>query len=267
MIKSKLAVIRARPKSHQETWATVFAEGLKKHGWRTKIVTEFESCDMYVRWSARGLDVARNCCDKICVLERGYLGDRFQQTSVSFGGGLNGRAEFRGVLDCPNRFLTQFGHLLKPWRELSGCHALLIGQTPGDASLSGININAWYAQTVLNLKKLGYEVGFRPHPDRRGRGVTVPGIANIGGTLHEAFDWADFVITYNSNSGVESVLYGLPTVTADKGAMAWPVTSHVLRKVVKPDRLLWAAQLAWKQWGLEEIRSGYCWECVGKVNS
>ncbi len=49
------------------------------------------------------------------------------------------------------------------------------------------------------------------------------------------------VITFNSNTGVEAVLAGKPTVAIDEGSMAWPVTAHEIIDYPKePNRLTWA---------------------------
>ena len=74
------------------------------------------------------------------------------------------------------------------------------------------------------------------------------------------------VVTFNSNTGVEGVLAGVPTVTMDEGAMAYPVTGHKLVDIVTPDRMAWAYALAWKQWRMEEMFSGVCWDVVSGVS-
>jgi hypothetical protein len=203
----------------------------------------------------------------VCILERGYLGDRFAWASVSFGGQLNGRAEFHGVSNDGSRFSKHFGHLMQPWRRKDG-YALLIGQVPGDMSLAKVNgsLDKWYAETATALTAKGYKVRFRAHPValKRGRRFIMPrGIETMGGPLDGAMAGASLVVTYNSNTGVEAVLAGVPTVAFDCGSMAWPVTGHAVDEVVTPDREEWAAQMAWKQWTLDEMRSGECWAHVG----
>jgi len=264
------AFVVARPGSqHQTSWGGAFAEGLRRHGWTVEIGQVARAADLLVLWGVRNtgaIDTQRRAGGEICILERGYLGDRFKWTSVSFGGGLNGRAEFRGTSACSGRFLSNFGHLLKYWRPRDG-YALLVGQVPGDMSLAAVGgrLDRWYAQTAAELTGLGYDVRFRAHPEavkRRYRDTV--GLKVIGGTLAEAIEGAALVVTYNSNTGVESVLSGTPTMAADFGSMAWDVTSHLPGDVLMPAREDWAARLAWKQWTLEEIASGECWVRVGQ---
>jgi len=56
------------------------------------------------------------------------------------------------------------------------------------------------------------------------------------------------------------VLAGAPTYTLDAGAMAWPVTAHVLSdKATTPARAEWAEALAWSQWSETELETGEAW--------
>src|SRR5690606_28831613 len=84
------------PNSHQHTWGGAFGKGLEKHGWTVTYGSATRACDLLVLWGVRRRDwIARQKAagGEVCILERGYLGDRFFWTSVSFGGELNGRAE------------------------------------------------------------------------------------------------------------------------------------------------------------------------------
>jgi len=256
---------------HQIDWATAFSTGLNRHGWQTVIRHDAAPCDLLVLWGIRRQEaIAEQKWQggEVCILERGYIGDRFKWSSVSFGGKLNGRAAYRGVKDEPERFQSNFGHLVQPWRARDG-YALLIGQVAGDMSLRHVDgdLSRWYRDTSDALLKHGYDVRYRPHPGtiKRGSPLHVPsGTKLIDGTLADAFSGASVVVTYNSNTGVESVLSGVPTISADGGSMAWDVTSHdVAVPTVTPDRTTWASELAWKQWTLEEMASGACWEAVG----
>lgn len=271
---ARIACIVARPASrHQQAWGGAFADGLRRHGWTVNISDQAVRADLLVLWGVRNRPAIEGQLKRggqVCILERGYLGDRFAWSSVSFGGQLNGRADFRGVRNDPARFERHFGHLMQPWQRKEG-YALLIGQVPGDMSLAVVNgsLDGWYADTAAVLAAKGYEVRFRPHPvavQRGKRFVTPTGAKLIGGTLDEALSSASLVVTFNSNTAVESVLAGVPTIAMDRGSMAWPVTTHFLETEPQmPDRETWAAELAWKQWTLDEMASGECWDHVGTL--
>ena len=71
------------------------------------------------------------------------------------------------------------------------------------------------------------------------------------------------VVTLNSNSGVDAALAGVPVIAFDEGSMAWPVAGHKPQDAIhppRPDRLRWAAELAWCQWTDREFETGECWE-------
>lgn len=188
---------------------------------------------------------------EVLVMERGYVGDRFAWTSLGWNG-LNGRADFPIVLP------THKPPDVKPWRR-DGSYVLLLGQVPGDASLQGRDLSYWYAQVAGEARKAyGIPVHFRAHPlaARRGGSKAVAGTMPSAGSLDEDLAGAAMAITWNSNSAVDAVLAGVPTVAMDEGSMAWEVTAHKVGDTVMPDRAEWLQRLVDYQWTLDEIRSG-----------
>ena len=260
-----------RALGHQSTWGGAFAEGLTRHGWQVTVGIVPEPCDLLCMWGVRRKDwieAQKRAGGEVVILERGYLGDRFAWTSVSFGGQLNGRAEFRGPFHDGSRFERHHAHLLKPWRERRDGYALLIGQVPGDMSVRGVDLPGWYSETAAELKRAGWDVRFRPHPValQRGYSCAVQGVATIGGDLASAISGAGVVVTFNSNTAVEAALAGCPSIAVDEGSMAWPVAGHHLPDIVTPDRSAWAHRLAWCQHSLNEMRSGKCWEFLNSLS-
>lgn len=214
--------------------------------------TKFVAC-----WGWRSGRVLRAKGFEVLVLERGYLGNRFEWTSLAWNG-LNGNGKFAPT---PNdgglRFRENFKPL-KPWNP-QGSYILIMGQVPGDASLRGKDMMPWYAATAKEAAEhYNLPVFFRPHPEalKKGFRQIVKGTNRSRCGLDEAIAGAALVITYNSNSGVDSVLAGKPTLAMDQGSMAWPVTAHTIGAIVTPEREAWAHELAWRQWKLDEIKSG-----------
>lgn len=193
----------------------------------------------------------------VLVLERGYIGDRFAYTSVALNG-LNNLAEFPTARDDGGaRFRSMGGKISE--REDYGDHVLLVGQVHGDMSLRGKDLSPWYAQTARNAERAyGLPVLFRPHPQEVRRGIKrkVHGCQADMGRLADSLKNARVVVTYNSNTAVDSLLSGRDTVVSDSGSMAYPVSSHRLGDSASIDIQKWAYDLAWKQWSLDEIRSG-----------
>lgn len=233
-------------------------------------VSNADKYDFCVTWGIKPQQAVRTLKEKkvpFLVMERGYLPDRFKFSSLGWGG-LNNRAMFPECQDSGERFARYWPDLLKPWKE-GGDYVLLCGQCPGDASIYGLNLDKWSQEITDILIEKGERVIFRPHPLVRRRGR----IHNPRGAVlskNEDFQadlaFAKYCVTYNSNAGVESVCAGVPTITLDQGAMAWPVSTHDFNvPTIKPDRTAWVRQLAWCNWTIEEIASGIAWETIKRV--
>lgn len=245
-----------------------FADGLARHGIRAEPYRQGPTphADFVAVWGWREAPRLRARGWNVLVLERGYLGDRMAWTSLGWNG-LNGKATWHEppAGDGLGRFNRHFGHLVQPWRIRGDGHALIIGQVPGDASIKGVNMGAWYARACDAMRARGLAPRFRPHPQavRRNNRQGEPTAPSIGGSLAQALAGAAVAVTYNSNAGVDAALAGVPVIACDEGAMAWPVAAHGLdHTLITPDRDDWLGRMAWRQWTFDEIASGLAWEHV-----
>lgn len=271
---TRVTILANPTAAHQASHARALADGFAAHGVQATIrqsgpsvPTQTVAC-----WGWRLGQRLRAAGHEVLVMERGYLGDRFAWTSLGWNG-LNGYATAPAVSRAPGcygRFESNFGHLLKPWNP-AGDYVLLIGQVPGDASLRGRDMGSWYAEAAQRAAAAyGLPVRFRAHPQALVRGVARPvaGVPSMQGDLSEALAGAAVVVTYNSNTGVDALLAGKPTVAEDAGSMAWPVAAHQIgERVVEPDRKSWAEHLAWRQFTTDEIRSGFALDIIGAVEA
>lgn len=247
---------------HQLACGEAVANGIKRIGGRAAITrsgqpiaTKHVAC-----WGWRRGQTYRQSGHEVLLMERAYLGDRFKWISLGWNG-LNGFATFPTQDDGGARFREHFGHLMQPWRPVgSGDYVLLVGQVPGDMSLRGRDLNPWYARVAeVAQDTYGLPVVFRPHPQAAKLGHRTPNVPRTTlstRTLAEDLAGAAACLTWNSNTAVESVLAGVPTVSMCKGSMAYDVTGHVIGDMLRPDRDEWAARLAWCQWLPEEIAEG-----------
>lgn len=263
----RVALVYRRGLAHHVRWCRAFADGLRRHGHAAELhENAAPAADMLVVWGVRHAPQFRRQSaaagsDSICVLERGYLGDREAWTSVSFGGRLNGRANFFGPFGDRERFTANFPDLMQPWRVNGPGWTLLMGQVPNDQAVAGVDFGGWLARTAAALAAAGHDVRFRPHP--LAPPMQVRGAAPAPGDLAAALAGARVVVTWNSNSGVDAAMAGVPTIACDPGSMAWPVAGHdPLAPPPTPKRGAWAAWLAWCQWREDEMRSGVCWEVL-----
>jgi hypothetical protein len=234
--------------------------GFKQHGIEPRFYKPGDprKCDLAVCWGVKK-KLEMKSGRRALILERGYVGDRQFWTSCGFGG-LNGRADFLNRNSPGDRWALHHAEAMKPWQPNPDGYVLLIGQVRGDASIRGFDFEAWVNATAKSLIERGERVRFRDHPLQKAA-ITVSGVENSNEFLEHDLVGAKYVVTYNSNTGVDSVLAGIPAVTCDRGAMAWDVTGHdPLTMPEQFDRTQWANDLAYCQWSIEEIESGAMWD-------
>lgn len=251
------AVIHVGHHEHHQIYGRAMQAGLEAHGIEVRIAgfDQPEPADFAVVWGVRQRRVFAAGIP-VLVMERGHVGDRLTWTSCGWGG-LGRRAHYAAPADRGERWSTHFGHLMQRWRTDFG-YALIIGQVENDASIEGLDVFQWAEATARDLEALAWDVRFRPHPLAPRRPQPRIAIAR-GTTLAQDLAGAGLCVTWNSTAGVEAVLAGVPTVTFDEGAMAWPVSAHHLQ-TTRPPRWEWATRLAWCQFTIDEIRAGIAWE-------
>lgn len=255
----RFTLIASPGSAHQVEVQHALQAGLAVHGVESVLTHKARPTTKHVAcWGWRMGRTLRRQGHEVLVIERAYLGDRFAWTSLAWNG-LNGYGDFgEQPDDGGERFRANF--TISPWRESEGEYILILGQVPGDASLQGRNLMPWY-ESVAYLAHQAYRrpVVFRPHPNVASKGIRQhPRHTSIcfAGSLDEALRGAHLAVTFNSNSGVDAVLAGVPTLTFDPGSMAYAVSGHKVGEVLKPDRDEWAHKLAWKQWRMSEITDG-----------
>lgn len=254
-------------------WLEAVELGFKNHGIMPSL-SDYKSakskpdvnCDLAVFWSHRPYHIIETQRERgldYIALERGYIGPRTEWTAFCLNG-LNGHADWSHCENSPpDRFLKYHSDKLKPYRLTSEGNILIIGQVNGDESVKGIDLNIWYKKIANEFKEFfpNSNIVLRHHPCAVNRAEYNELGMGGGASLQDAFNRASAVVTLNSNTGVESVFEGIPTFTFDEGAMAWSITQHEPSTGFEMiDRSQWAHDLAYKQWTLEEIKSGLSWE-------
>lgn len=261
MTTSKITIVYKDAAEHQNIHAHAVKKGFERLGHETTMTNSHEQAKdpnvCFWGWRAHKNHISKN---KI-ILERGYLGDRFSWTSVATNG-LNGNGQFWNVQDDPSRFESNFANLYKPWNP-EGSYILIMGQTPNDASLRGIDLMPWYYM-MGQIAQARYKlpVHFRQHPNLTNKGLVqcLQNCKKSEGNLEEALEGAKLVITFNSNSGVDALLAGKPTYVHDQGGMAYNIANNDIHQCnfKEPEgRYKFFCDLAWKQYTLEEIESGF----------
>jgi hypothetical protein len=195
------------------------------------------------------------------IIETGYLNrgagpDHHYAVGLN---GLNGRADFRNA-DSPDDRAERFKPKVKPWRA-DGEHIVLCGQVPWDASCDFIDIVKWADETAIFVKTLTErEIVYRPHPL-----VKTPTPVHCRRSnnywLQDDLENAWCVVTFNSNSGVEAIMDGIPAVATDPGSMIMGVETNIgqVDNPRMPDRCQWLANLCYAQWTPREMEEGSTW--------
>ena len=206
------------------------------------------------------LDIS-GCGKPHVVLEMGYVRRGWDENAYySFGvGGLNGRADFFNKNSPPDR-RNALKVNLQPWREGTGI--MVAGQVTRDASVQHHD----HAEWIRNMLKRFPNAIYREHPLQ---GHPVP---NVGSNkrctcpnIVRAAENHDIgkLITFNSNTAVEAVISGVPTISMDEGSMVWGITNH---NPSKPPlcptvaREQWFNDLAYAQWRPKEFKKR--WEII-----
>jgi hypothetical protein len=243
----------------------MFAEGLARHSIRAEIRSPqlYRRSDLAVFWAHKQQHIIQQQRDAgldYLVMERGYFGDRFAMTSLGFNG-LNGHAEFHNQ-NSPGDRWQRYGVPVSAWKqEGDGEVIVVMGQVPTDASLKNCpNYRAWIHDAARKAEAVyGRRVYFRPHP-HPSASTFRPNLPLIGGTLESALERACAALVWNSNSGVDTVLAGVPLICGDRGSMAWPMATQVIGDpLIRPDRYQWLNDLAYTQWSDSEIMMGDAW--------
>lgn len=197
----------------------------------------------------------------VIVLETGYVnrGDGEHHHYAAGFNGLNGRADFKNKRMEGERW-SALGAQLKPYSP--GENILLCGQVPWDASVDHHDHQAWLKETASLLKVITKKpVVFRPHP--LAKLPPIKGVEYSTRPLIEDLPKAHAVVTYNSNSGVESLIEGKPVFAFDEGSMVYSLANKSLYDIDTPnypDRKLWANNLAYCQWTAGEMKEGLAWK-------
>lgn len=202
----------------------------------------------------------------LIVIESGFV-KRPDYYAIGWGG-IHGDADFctddvTGIY----RWLD-VGVKLHPWKySRPGPRRVLVcGQVPWDTNVQDFDYILWCQKIVRKLRAHGHTVRFRPHPRMFERwedyGIKER-LIDPCRKLHDALDWAQCVVVWNSTSGIDAVIRGVPVIAFSRNAMVRPLSSSTqleMKHLSYPDRKNFFAKLAYSQWTREEMRSGLPWK-------
>jgi hypothetical protein len=211
---------------------------------------ERERCDMQFVASARHPGLLDRTDVPTIILDWGYLNRVNDRSEAATGhwqmslDGLNRIPPFA----CPSDRFDGLGLTVAECGGDPSGYVLLIGQMPGDAAHAGTDHRQW----LMDQLKRYDDIVYRPHP--RG-GIDLPGVRTHTGALSDALRGARLIVTYNSNTGHDALLAGIPVVCDPCAAYA-PLSGETLPS--KADREAYFHRVAYGQWTADEVRSGSC---------
>lgn len=187
---------------------------------------------------------------------------------LAVGGAFGPEADFNNADSPPDRW-KDLGIEVQPYRS-SGDHILLIGQTPHDTSLRGVDITDWLCETARTIRQHSSRpILVRFHPGMGGwdaaaartRLGKMPGVtvAPRNKPLSEHLDGAWVTVTLSSGAAIDSLIAGIPAITLSPDSLAYSICPRSVGEVdtpVMPPREQLLYDLAYAQWTHEEYRDG-----------
>lgn len=131
--------------------------------------------------------------------------------------------------------------------------ALVLGQVPGDSQhhLSEQRLGAWLTEQAAALYAQGYLIQYRPHPKHVLTKIFVPHqfVRGDQEPLAQALSRASVAVAYNSTSGLEALIAGVP--------MICHATAHYAGLTPgSPELAQHCHRLSYTQWTCAELRAG-----------
>jgi len=207
-----------------------------------------------------------NLCRNVFVIEKGFI-KRDDYLSVGWDSNV-GRGRYCNKGMQHDRW-NLLGVDLKPLSR--GTHVVVIGQIPHDTSCQHVSLKDWCHHTISEIKKnTDKKIIFRPHPLCNASKVPYVGPEVERVFLERDFERADVIVTFNSTTGCEALIEGVPVYAEDVGSMVYDIAHHDLRTIDNPyfpseeERLQHYADLAYSQWNLAEIKKGLFWETLSR---
>jgi hypothetical protein len=199
----------------------------------------------------------------VLTTEHGYFGDRTKNPSLAWNG-VNGRGVRPPYGGMSKEMPPSIWNFNKKPPDNPG-RVLICKQLLNDQSMEGLHPEAWTlnAYHTLRARWPRAEIDVREHP------LTLPENRR-GPTLEEILHNYDLVASYSSNSAIDAILRGIPTLLDSAHSVAYSVaTVRGLNGVWDhPEReeiTAWGKWLAWQQWSVKELENGAALEHLLKV--
>ena len=178
-------------------------------------------------------------------------------------GGIHGGADFKSDGKPLDRWKLMEVDV-QPWQRRPEGYMLVCGQLPRDTNVQNTDHIGWCQKVVRYYRKIGVPVLFRPHPRSDDPMVyeISPDLLDTNKKISQSLSKARAVVTWNSTSGIDAMLAGVPVIAQGQDSMAGLIASLDLDpdKLIYPDRTPLLAKIGYAQWTLREMMDGLAWK-------
>lgn len=171
-------------------------------------------------------------------------------------------AYYRAVPHPQDRF-ARFHVEHQPWTR-RGRHILLAGMSDKGAMAEGFRPEEWERWAIAEIRKYSKrDIVYRPKPSWKAA-KPIAGTLYSPGEREVVQDFRDCwaVVTHHSNVAIEALLAGIPAFCW--GGLAVDMSLQDLSRIESPHypegREQWAADIAYTQWSIAEMRVGLPWQ-------
>ena len=202
-------------------------------------------------------DEAIKLSENFWYMDNGYYGDTREYFRICYNKFIDD-----GLREYPKDRFEKFNITFKDWRQ-KGDHIVISPPSPVLQRFFGIGNDNDPGEWVKNLIK-----EIRQYTDRKiivstkyGDGISVFTKTPSKHPFEEAIKNAWALVTYNSNVMTKSLAEGIPVISLTEDRKIGSI-SEIETPVMNRDFL---SNLAYRQWNLDEIRSGQAWRELNEI--
>lgn len=157
---------------------------------------------------------------------------------------------------------------IKPWRKYAGEHILVAGMSAKAAAAEGLAAEAWEKEAIMRLRPLtDRPIIYRPKPNWAGARPLAGAMMDSRTPLAQALADCYAVVTHHSNVAIDALMAGVPCICPHGVASA--LSAHRIDQIndlpMSGNRKQFAADLAYTQYSIDEMRSGIAWDYISQT--
>lgn len=164
----------------------------------------------------------------------------------------------------PDDRLRKLKVSVKPWKPNPDGIILVAGMSHKASWSWGFDYEEYERNTIKKISELYPDIPivYRPKPNWSGSKVIPNSRFDRRTPLHKMWPIVRCVVSHHSNVCCDALIEGIPAFAKYGAASVFKEydLTKILDDAEPPQRYQWAANLAYAQWNIEEMRSGLCWD-------